>query len=76
MESTFLVIAGILVIAATIAALALRLKQPLIVAFIAVGVLAGPVGLDWVQPGSEIVLLAELGIAILLFLVGPSSTRI
>ena len=34
------------------------------------GVLVGPVGLDWVQPGGEIVLLADLGIAILLFLVG------
>ena len=34
------------------------------------GVLVGPVGLGWVRAGGEIVLLADLGIAILLFLVG------
>ena len=46
------------------------LKQPLIVAFIAVGVLVGPAGLKWVTIGSEIDLLAKTGIALLLFTVG------
>jgi Kef-type K+ transport system membrane component KefB len=46
------------------------LKQPLIVAFIAVGVLVGPAGLKWVTIGSEIDLLARTGIALLLFTVG------
>ena len=48
------------------------LKQPLIVAFIAVGVLVGPAGLKWVTIGSEIDLLAKTGIALLLFTVGSS----
>lgn len=46
------------------------LKQPLIVAFLAVGVLVGPAGLQWVTIGSEIDLLAKTGIALLLFTVG------
>ncbi len=46
------------------------LKQPLIVAFIAVGILVGPAGFQWVTIGSEIELLAKTGIALLLFTVG------
>ena len=46
------------------------LKQPLIVAFIAVGILVGPAGFQWVTIGSEIDLLAKTGIALLLFTVG------
>jgi Kef-type K+ transport system membrane component KefB len=46
------------------------LKQPLIVAFIAVGILVGPAGMRWVTIGSEIDLLAKTGIALLLFTVG------
>jgi hypothetical protein len=46
------------------------LKQPLIVAFIAVGILVGPAGLKWVTIGNEIDLLAKVGVALLLFTVG------
>ncbi len=46
------------------------LKQPLIVAFIAVGILVGPSGLKWVSIGNEIDLLSKTGIALLLFTVG------
>ncbi|HCO24474.1 MAG TPA: sodium:proton exchanger [Gimesia maris] len=46
------------------------LKQPLIIAFIAVGILVGPAGLKWVTIGSEIDLLSKVGIALLLFTVG------
>ena len=46
------------------------LKQPLIVAFIVVGILVGPAGFQWVTIGSEIDLLAKTGIALLLFTVG------
>lgn len=42
----------------------------MIVAFIAVGVLAGPAGLNWVHAADQIDLLAKLGIALLLFVVG------
>jgi Kef-type K+ transport system membrane component KefB len=69
-DSTFTVIAAVLLVAAVAGALATRLRQPLIVAFIAVGVLVGPAGVGWVEEGSEVVLLADLGIAVLLFLVG------
>lgn len=46
------------------------LKQPLIIAFITVGILVGPAGLEWVTIGSEIELLSKVGIALLLFTVG------
>ena len=51
-------------------ALAQLLRQPLIVAFIAVGILVGPSGLELVAQSSEIELFARLGIALLLFVVG------
>lgn len=63
-------IAVILMLSAAIGALGLRLKQPLIVSFIAVGILVGPSVLGWVESNDQIDLLAKLGIALLLFLVG------
>lgn len=69
-ESPFLQMALILVLAAVIGTVAVALRQPLIVAFIAVGILVGPASLGWVSVGGELELLASLGIAILLFLVG------
>ena len=49
---------------------AVRLRQPLIVAFIAVGILLGPSALGMVEPTDTLELLAEFGIALLLFVVG------
>ncbi|WP_308213842.1 cation:proton antiporter [Rhodococcus tibetensis] len=66
----FALIAVILAIAAVAGLLATRLRQPMIVAFIGVGILVGPAGTGWVVADSTIELLARLGIAILLFLVG------
>ncbi|MGW5917465.1 cation:proton antiporter [Nocardia fluminea] len=66
----FPMIAAVLAIAAVAGLLATRLRQPMIVAFIGVGVLVGPVGTGWVTSEGTIELLARLGIAILLFLVG------
>lgn len=66
----FALIAVILAIAACAGLLATRLRQPMIVAFIGVGILVGPAGTGWVVADSTIELLARLGIAILLFLVG------
>lgn len=63
-------IAAVLAIAVVAGLLATRLRQPMIVAFIGVGVLVGPVGVGWVTSEGTIELLARLGIAILLFLVG------
>ena len=47
--------------ATVIGAIGVRLRQPLIVAFIAVGILAGPSVLDWVTADDEIDLLSKLG---------------
>jgi Kef-type K+ transport system membrane component KefB len=65
--TTFALIMGLAAVAGLVAN---RLRQPLIVALIAIGVLAGPAGLGWVSGGDELELLARLGIALLLFLVG------
>jgi Kef-type K+ transport system membrane component KefB len=70
LESPFVQMAAVLVVAAVIGGVAVALRQPLIVAFIAVGVLVGPASLGWVTAGTELELLASLGIAVLLFLVG------
>jgi Kef-type K+ transport system membrane component KefB len=66
----FYEIAALLVLAAGVGFLGLMLRQPLIVSFIAVGILAGPSVLDIARSDEQIDLLAELGIAVLLFLVG------
>lgn len=69
-EHLFYEIAAMLVLAATVGFIGILLRQPLIVSFIAVGVLAGPAGLDLARSEEPIDLLANLGIALLLFLVG------
>lgn len=63
-------IAALLVLAALVGFAGNLLRQPLIVAFIAVGILAGPTVLDIAKSPEPIDLLADLGIAVLLFLVG------
>jgi len=69
-EGPFAEVAALLLAAALLGALALRLRQPLILAFIAVGVLEGPAVLGWVTAADQIDLLAKIGIALLLFVVG------
>ncbi|MEX0739136.1 MAG: cation:proton antiporter family protein [Pseudohongiella sp.] len=70
MESVFVEIAAMLAVVTLIASVGLMLKQPLIVAFIAAGILLGPSGLSWVESTDEVELLAQMGIALLLFVVG------
>ena len=67
---SFTTTALVLAIAAAVAFVAHRARQPLIVAFIAVGILVGPSALGWVNDSEPIELFAEIGIAVLLFLVG------
>nr|WP_291055261.1 cation:proton antiporter [Hyphomonas sp.] len=69
-HSPFAEIATLLALASAIGLVGIFLRQPLIVSFIAVGLLAGPSALDLVHSDEQIDLLAELGIAVLLFLVG------
>ncbi len=66
----FTEMAVLLLLAAAVGALGVRLRQPLIVAFIAVGILVGPSVLGWVSANDQVDLLAKFGITLLLFVVG------
>jgi len=68
--SVFYELTALLMIVSAIGLVGLYLRQPMIVSFIAAGVLVGPSGLDIVRSQAHIELLAQLGIAVLLFLVG------
>jgi len=70
LESVFAQIGMILGLAVLGGVLAQQLRQPLIVAFIGVGILLGPSGFSLVEQRTEIELFARLGIALLLFVVG------
>ena len=48
----------------------MRIRQPPIVAYILVGLILGPTGLGFVQHTESITLLAELGVLMLLFIIG------
>jgi len=69
-QSVFYEIAALLGLAALCGVVGLALRQPLIVSFIAVGILAGPDALGILQSVEHVELLAEIGITLLLFLVG------
>ncbi|MFN5589463.1 MAG: cation:proton antiporter [Holosporales bacterium] len=68
--SPFYELTALLTLAALVGFIGLLLRQPMIVSFIAVGVMTGPSALGIVQSQENIELLAELGVAVLLFLVG------
>lgn len=68
--SIFNEVAALLALAALVGALGVALRQPLIVSFIVVGILSGPAVLGIARSTQQIELLASLGIAVLLFLVG------
>ncbi len=74
-ESFFLIFSG----AAVLATAALYSRQPLLVAYIAVGCILGPHGLKLVTDADLLSEIAEIGIIFLLFLVGldlqPSKLR-
>ena len=70
MQEHFSELALLLIIAAAGGAVALRLRQPVLIAYIVVGILVGPAGFGLVSAHDQIDLLAQMGIAVLLFLVG------
>jgi Kef-type K+ transport system membrane component KefB len=70
MQQVFTEIALILVVSTIAGAIGLRLRQPVIIAYIVVGILVGPSVLGLVSAHSQIDLLSQVGIAVLLFLVG------
>ena len=55
---------------ALLASLALFGRQPLLVAYIALGALLGPYGLGWVSDLELIAQISSIGIVFLLFLLG------
>jgi Kef-type K+ transport system membrane component KefB len=59
-----------LLISGILAVLAIRLKIPVIAAFLVAGVLIGPVGAGWVTDETHIETIAELGLVLLLFGIG------
>ncbi|NKB31662.1 MAG: cation:proton antiporter [Pseudomonadales bacterium] len=64
--SFFLIFSG----AALLSTLALFLRQPLLVAYIVIGVILGPYGLELISDASLLTDIAEFGIIFLLFLLG------
>ena len=69
-ESAFLQIAAILALAVVLGVIAQMLRQPVLVAYIIAGILIGPSVLGLVTSTEEIELLSDIGIAMVLFLVG------
>jgi Kef-type K+ transport system membrane component KefB len=69
-ESDFAQIAAAVMLAAGVGGLAMLLRQPLIVAYLAAGVLVGPAALGLVTAEDQVGLLAHVGVSVLLFLVG------
>jgi CPA2 family monovalent cation:H+ antiporter-2 len=62
---------GIIIIIATMLSYVARLlKQPLLLAYVLAGVIIGPFGLGLIANSTDITLMAELGVAFLLFMVG------
>lgn len=68
--NAFVEIAAILGLATLTGIVGQKLRQPLIIMFLATGILAGPSFLGIIQSYEKIELLAHIGIALLLFIVG------
>ncbi|HAV60824.1 MAG TPA: hypothetical protein DCY13_00470 [Verrucomicrobiales bacterium] len=63
-------IAVCIVVAFGLAVVSQWLRQPLIVAYLGAGFVAGPVALGWVQDQHSIETIGELGLLFLLFMIG------
>jgi len=60
-----------IVVAAVLAVISSRWKQPLIIAYLAAGVLIGPeIGLKWITDHHTIEVISEVGLILLLFIIG------
>ena len=62
-------IALIIIVATLMAVITSKLKQPLILGYVAAGVIIGPI-LNVVSNAEPIKILSELGISFLLFIIG------
>lgn len=72
MHTSLFLSIGISIVSATILAfIAKKIKQPLIIAYILAGVIIGPqIGFGWIQTEEEIELISEIGLILLLFIIG------
>ncbi len=70
METLFFELGLVIISAAIIGVISYYLKQPLILAYIAAGVLIGPFGFGLIQDIETINVIANVGIMLMLFLVG------
>jgi len=70
MHPPFNELALLLAATATIGIVAVRFRQPLILVYIIVGIVAGPMVLGWISMRDPLELLAQIGVAVLLFTVG------
>ncbi|PTX02283.1 cation:proton antiporter [Pararhodobacter aggregans] len=66
----FFEVSALVMLAAALGLAGLLLRQPLVVSFIAAGILAGPGALGIVQSTEMIAVLGQIAVAVLLFLVG------
>ncbi len=70
MHGVFGEFALLLLMSAAAGAVSLWLRQPVLIAYIAMGIVAGPAVLGIVTAHDQIDLLAQVGVAVLLFVVG------
>ncbi len=70
MHGAFSEFALLLLISAVAGGVALRLRQPLLIAYIVVGIVVGPAVLGLITSQHQLDLLAQVGVAMLLFVVG------
>lgn len=70
MHEPFAELAFLLVVASVVGVIAVHLRQPVLIAYILLGIIVGPAGFSFVQAHDQIDLLAQIGVTVLLFLVG------
>ncbi len=70
MHGVFSEFALLLLMSAAAGAVSLWLRQPVLIAYIVIGIVAGPAVLGVVTAQDQIDLLAQVGVAVLLFVVG------
>lgn len=70
LQNPFSEFALLLLICAFVGALFVRLRQPVLIAYIVVGIAVGPAGFRFVAAHDQIDLLARVGVTVLLFVVG------
>lgn len=74
MDLTLLMDLGIVIVFGTVmGCIAKLLKQPMLIAYIVAGIIISPIGLALITSPIEIAILAELGVAFLLFTIGIQS---